>query len=88
MGTWEAPVLLNQTWVHTAECNKASLRRQVVVKEREAVIIRAPKQRGLVACDLNPGLPEGFQQSSHKGHTREGVTECMIRWCMVLWWVR
>ena len=42
------------------------------MKEREAVIIRAPKQRGLVACDLNPGLPEGFQQGSLQAHEGGG----------------
>lgn len=25
VGAWEAPVLLNQTWVHTPELNKAGL---------------------------------------------------------------
>ena len=25
MGAWEAPVLLNKTWVHTPEFSKASL---------------------------------------------------------------
>ena len=61
--------------------------RQVVVKESEAIIIKVPKQRGQVACALNPKLPEGFQQSSYKGHTREGATEFVIRWCTVFWLV-
>ena len=33
VGAWEAPVLLNKTWVHTPEFSKASLLTQVVMKE-------------------------------------------------------
>ena len=40
LGTWEASVLLNQ--VHTPECSKASRLTPGAVKERAALIVKAP----------------------------------------------
>ena len=65
-------MLLNQAWTHTPERNKASLRQQVAVKERETIVIKVPKQRGQVACALNPRLPEGFQQAVYRSHEGRG----------------
>ena len=40
LGTWEASVLLNQ--VHTPECSKASRLTPGAVKERAALMVKAP----------------------------------------------
>ena len=63
-GSLGGPVLLNQTWAHTPECNKANLQCQVVVKEREVMLTKAPLHGGQLTRAPNPGLPEGLQQSS------------------------
>ena len=54
---WEAPVLLNQTWVRLPKCSRANLLTPVVVKESRALIVKVLIHGGQVACALKPRTP-------------------------------
>ena len=36
-------------------------------------------------CSKDPDLPDGLQGKVFKNRVREGVSECMISWCTILW---
>ena len=79
-------VLLNQTPGSSPAHRKANLLTPDCGEGKCSFIVRCWCRENGELVLKTPEIPQGFQQSIFKGSVREGVPECVISSCTILYW--
>ena len=76
-------MLLSQTRGSSPAHSKANLLSPGCGEGKYSFVVRCWYKEN--SCSKPPKSPKGFQQSIFKGSVREGVPECVISSCTILW---